>query len=228
MNRKLTKVQPATGETGHARGGLCRGVPKDLRGIKHAASGRGGSLQCIAGSRASRPGTAFRGLWQGSTQLLAGRDYTVSGSRLTLTTTALTRLTGNRAYGVNSTLQARFSRGLPWSIDIVTNDAPVLSNSTGTADVFTIPTQYRGDALAGMEATYADGSNAGPISRNPYQEFNQAFSPDYPGGTTILTPAFLAAQHDNAPVKLTFHYYSGATVTYHVTKSGGSVTGTTS
>ncbi len=173
-------------------------------------------------------GTAFRGLWQGSTQLLAGRDYTVSGSRLTPTTTALTRLTGNRAYGVNSTLQARFSRGLPWSIDIVTNDAPVLSNSTGTADVFTIPTQYRGDALAGMEATYADGSNAGPISRNPYQEFNQAFSPDYPGGTTILTPAFLAALHDNAPVKLTFHYYSGATVTYHVTKSGGSVTGTTS
>ncbi|MET7517716.1 cellulase family glycosylhydrolase [Streptomyces sp. NPDC005480] len=173
-------------------------------------------------------GTTFQGLWQDGTQLVAGRDYTLSGNRLTITAGALTRLTGNRDYGVNSTLQARFSRGLPWNIDIVTNDTPVLSNSNGTADAFTIPTQYRGDALATMEATYADGSNAGQTSWTPYQEFNQAFSPDYPGGTTILTPAFLAALRDNAPVKLTFHYYSGATVTYHVTKSGGSVTGTTS
>lgn len=173
-------------------------------------------------------GTTFQGLWQGGTQLVAGRDYTLSGNQLTLTAGALTRLAGNRDYGVNATLQARFSRGLPWNIDIVTNDTPVLSNSTGTADAFTIPTKYRGDALATMEATYADGSNAGQTSWTPYQEFNQAFSPDYPGGTTILTPVFLAALHDNAPVKLTFHYYSGATVTYHVTKSGGSVTGTTS
>jgi endoglucanase len=173
-------------------------------------------------------GTSFRGLWQGTKALAAGQDYTLSGNQLTLTARALTRLTGDRGYGVNATLQARFSRGLPWQIDVVTQDTPVLANSTGTTDSFTIPTQYRGDALATMEAKYADGGNAGQTSWTPYQEFNQAFSPDYPGGTIVLTPAFLKALRDGDPVTLTFHFYSGATVTYHVTRSQGSVTGTTS
>ncbi|MGW1886085.1 cellulase family glycosylhydrolase [Streptomyces sp. NPDC001970] len=172
-------------------------------------------------------GTSFRGLWQGATKLVSGRDYTLSGNRLTLTAAALTRLTGDRSYGVNATLQARFSRGLPWQIDVVTYDRPVLSNATGTGS-FTIPTQYRGDVLATMEAKYADGSNAGPTDWTPFQEFNRAFSPDYPNGTIILISDFLDALRDSEPVKLTFHFYSGATVTYHVTKSGTSVTGTAS
>ncbi|MGW2422830.1 cellulase family glycosylhydrolase [Streptomyces sp. NPDC001709] len=173
-------------------------------------------------------GTTFRGLWQGSKKLVAGRDYTVSGDRLTLTATALTRLTGNRAYGVNTTLQARFSRGLPWKIDVITYDTPVLSNATGTSGSFALPTQYRGDVLATMEATYADGSNAGPADWTPYQQFNQSFSPDYAGGGITLTSDFLKALHNDAPVTLKFHFWSGAIVTYHVTKSGGSVTGTAS
>ncbi|MFI0508617.1 cellulase family glycosylhydrolase [Streptomyces sp. WSLK1-5] len=173
-------------------------------------------------------GTTFRGLRQGTKDLVAGRDYTLSGSRLTLTAAALTRLTGDRAYGVNATLQARFSRGLPWRIDVVTQDTPVLSNSTGTTDSFTVPTQYRGDTLATMEARYADGGNAGPTTWTPYQEFNQSFSPDYPGGAIILTPAFLNALREGEAVALTFHFHSGATVTYHVTRAQGSVTGTAS
>ncbi|MDW6057512.1 cellulase family glycosylhydrolase [Streptomyces sp. FXJ1.4098] len=176
----------------------------------------------------NRNGTSFRGLWHGRTKLVAGRDYTVSGNRLTLTAKALTRLAGDRAYGVNATLRARFSRGLPWQIDVVTHDTPVLTNATGTTSSFTIPTQYRGDVLATMHATYADGSNAGQTSWTPYQEFNKAFSPDYPNGKIILTPEFLNALRDTEPVTLTFHFYSGATVTYHVTKSGPSATGTAS
>jgi ribosomal protein L35AE/L33A len=47
-----------------------------------------------------------------------GRDYTLfDKTRLVLTAGALTRLSGDREYGVNATLQARFSRGLPWQID---------------------------------------------------------------------------------------------------------------
>lgn len=173
-------------------------------------------------------GTAFRGVWQGGTKLAAGRDYTVSGNQLTFTAKALTRLVGNRAYGVNSLLQARFTSGLPWNIDIVTNDVPVLSDATGTTGSFTVPTQYRGNDLATMHATYADGTNAGQTSWTPYQEFNKAFSPDYPNGTIVLTPEFLNALRDGEPATLVFHFYSGATVTYHVTKSGTSVTGTVS
>ncbi|MDT9695663.1 cellulase family glycosylhydrolase [Streptomyces sp. P17] len=173
-------------------------------------------------------GTSFRGVWQGNTKLTAGRDYTVSGNQLTFTAKALTRLVGDRAYGVNSTLQARFSRGLPWNIDVVTNDVPVLTDATGTTESFAVPTRYRGNDLATMHATYTDGSNAGPTDWTPYQEFNKAFSPDYPNGTIILTPEFLGSLRDGEPATLVFHFYSGAKVTYQVTKSGTSVTGTVS
>jgi aryl-phospho-beta-D-glucosidase BglC (GH1 family) len=171
-------------------------------------------------------GTTFQGVWQGSTKLVQGRDYTVSGNQLTLTATALTRLAGNRAYGVNATIEARFSRGLPWKIYVTTYDRPVLSDATGDTSGLTIPTQYRGDQLATMEAKYADGSNAGPTDWTPYQEFNEAFSPDYPGNGLLLTSKFVNSLRDNTPATLVFHFWSGATVTYNVTKNGGSVTGT--
>ncbi|MFE1313123.1 cellulase family glycosylhydrolase [Streptomyces sp. NPDC058755] len=171
-------------------------------------------------------GTKFRGLWHGDTKLAEGRDYTVFENRLTLTAPALTRLTDDRDYGVNATLQARFSTGLPWQIDVLTYDTPVLSDATGTAEKFTIPTKYQGDDLATMEATYADGTNAGPTSWTPYQEFNKAFSPDYPNGTIILTTETLKSLRDGEPATLTFHFHSGAKVKYKVTKSGDSVTGT--
>ncbi|MFC5661683.1 cellulase family glycosylhydrolase [Kitasatospora misakiensis] len=171
-------------------------------------------------------GLAFRGIWQGDTKLVAGQDYTVSGNQLTFTAKALTRLAGDRAYGVNATLQARFSRGLPWSIDVVSNDTPVVSDAVGTNEAFTVPTQYRGNDLATMHSTYADGTNAGPTSWTPYQEFNQAFSPDYANGTIILTPAFLASLREGDTATLVFHFYSGETATYHVKKTGTTVTGT--
>lgn len=173
-------------------------------------------------------GTTFRGLWQGTTRLTEGSDYTVSGDQVTLTASALTRLTGDRAYGINATLQARFSQGVPWEIKVITYDTPVLSDATGTTGSFALPAQFRGDVLATMEAKYADGSNAGPANWTSYQQFGTAFSPDYAGNAITLTPDFFTAVNDGAPVTLTFHFWSGATVTYHVTKSGSSVTGTTS
>ncbi|MFI9569431.1 cellulase family glycosylhydrolase [Streptomyces rishiriensis] len=170
-------------------------------------------------------GHAFRGLWQGSSKLARGRDYTVSGDRLTLTAAALTRLAGNRAYGINAT-EARFSRGLPWKIHVTTYDRPVLSDATGDTNGVTIPTRFRGDLLATMEATYADGGNAGPTDWTPYQEFNEAFSPDYPDDALLLTSKFVNSLRDGAQATLVFHFWSGATATYRVTKSASSVTGT--
>ncbi|MDG4798799.1 cellulase family glycosylhydrolase [Micromonospora sp. WMMD1082] len=172
-------------------------------------------------------GTTFSGLRQGSTELVRGTDYTVSGSQLTITASALTRLVGNRAYGVNATLHARFSAGVPWRIDVITYDTPVLSNATGSTDSFAVPTQFRGDQLATMEARNADGSNAGPHDWTSFKEFDVTFAPDYTGGRITLTDTFFGEVRDNAPVTLTFHFWSGAQVTYRVTKSGSSVTGVT-
>ncbi|WP_042396644.1 cellulase family glycosylhydrolase [Streptacidiphilus carbonis] len=172
-------------------------------------------------------GTAFRGLWQGRTRLVQGRDYTVSGDRLTLTAAALTRLAGDRGYGVDATVQARFSQGVPWTINVTSYDTPVLAAATGTTSSFAVPTGFRGDRLATMEARYADGSDAGTATWTSFQQFNSTFSPDYPNSAITLTSDFLNALTDGSPVTLTFHFWSGSTVAYTVTRSGTSVTGTT-
>ncbi|MDX3130009.1 cellulase family glycosylhydrolase [Streptomyces europaeiscabiei] len=169
-------------------------------------------------------GTDFQGLRHGSRNLLQGRDYTVSGNRLTLTATALTQLAGDRAYGVNATLEARFSRGVPWRIDVITYDRPVLSNASGGVGGLTVPTRFRGDMLATMEARYDDGSNAGPANWTSYQQWDTAFSA-YTDDGIKLTAEFFTSLRDNSRVTLTFHFWSGAKVTYYVTKSGSTVTG---
>jgi aryl-phospho-beta-D-glucosidase BglC (GH1 family) len=173
-------------------------------------------------------GTEFRGLSAGNRALIRGTDYAYSNGQITLTPAAITQLAGSRAYGVDATLQVRFSRGEPWQINVISNDTPVTANATGTSSAFAIPTQFKGDVLATMEAKYADGSNAGTATWTSFQEFTTDFAPDYPNGAITLTPAFLSSLTDGAPVTLTFHFWSGALVTYHVTKSGSTVTGTTS
>jgi hypothetical protein len=173
-------------------------------------------------------GTSFSGLSHGSTELVRGTDYTVSGDQLTLSAALITRLSGSRAYGTNAMLHARFSQGVPWRINLITYDTPSLGNATGTTSSFAIPTTFRGDLLATMEAKYADGTNAGPHNWTSFKEYDRTFAPNYTAGTTTLTSDFFAEVRDNARVTLTFHYWSGARLTYYVTKSGSAVTGTTS
>ncbi len=173
-------------------------------------------------------GTTLQAVRQGSTNLAQGSDYTVSGNTLTFTTAAMTRLSGSRAYGVNATVSLVFSSGVPWRVNLITYDTPTVSNSTGTTSAFTIPTQFRGDQLATMEAKYADGSNAGPHNWTPFKEFDVTFAPNYTGNTIALTTAFFNEVNAGARVTLTLHFWSGARVTYYVTENGSTVTGTVS
>lgn len=170
-------------------------------------------------------GATFSGIRHNNTDLVRGTDYTVTGDQLTLTASALTRLVGSRAHGVNASLSVRFSQGVPWRINIVSYDNPVLQNATGTTTL-TIPTAFRGDQLATMEAKYADGSNAGPHNWTPFKEFDVTFAPNYSTNVITLTSAFFAEVNNSSPVTLTFHFWSGATVSYTVVKSGSTITGT--
>ena len=102
----------------------------------------------------------------------------------------------------------------------------MLSNATGNTGSFTIPTQFRGDQLATMEAKYADGSNAGPQNWTSFKEFDYTFAPNYIANTITLKPEFFAEVNDAVRVTLTFHFWSGTRVTYYVTKNGSTVTGT--
>ncbi|MGW0582532.1 cellulase family glycosylhydrolase [Streptomyces sp. NPDC002920] len=171
-------------------------------------------------------GTDFQGLRHGSRSLVRGQDYTVSGNQLTLAAATLGELAGDRSYGVNATLEARFSRGVPWRIDVITYDTPLLSNASGSTTGLSIPTEFRGDKLATMEARYDDGSNAGPASWTSYQQWDIAFTA-YTGDSIKLTSDFFTSLQDDSRVTLTFHFWSGASATYHVTRTGSTVTGTT-
>jgi hypothetical protein len=174
----------------------------------------------------NRNGLEFEGLWQGDTELAEGADYTVTGDTLTLTAAALTRLAGDRAYGTNATIEARFSDGLPWQIHIISYDTPELSDASGTTNSFAIPTEFNGDQIATMEAKYADGTFAGPHDWTSYKEFWATYRPDYPAGSIGLTADLFNAVRDGEPVTLTFHFWGGGTVDYTVTKTGTTVTGT--
>ncbi|MFE0458836.1 cellulase family glycosylhydrolase [Kitasatospora sp. NPDC058965] len=173
-------------------------------------------------------GQWFTGLWQGDRPLIPYLDYTLSGDRLTLTSRALTRLAGDRAYGVDATLQVRYSQGQPWQLHVVSFDTPVAADATGTTTGLTIPTQFHGDQLATIESKYADGSNAGSASWTAFQAFNSAFAPDYANNALVLKPDFLNSLKDGVPATLTVHFWSGATVSYQVVRSGSTVTGTAS
>lgn len=171
-------------------------------------------------------GTSFQGLREGGADLVEGSDYTVSGNQLTITASALTELVGSQEYGVNADLHADFSQGVPWRISVTSFDSPVLQDATGSTGSFTIPAQFCGDLLATMEAVYVDGGIAGPQNWTSFKEFGRTFSPDYNSNTIALTSDFFAEVDDSRQVTLTFHFWSGQTLTYSVTKSGGSVTGT--
>jgi endoglucanase len=172
-------------------------------------------------------GTAFEGLRNGDTPLAEGSDYTVSGDTLTIRASLLTQVAGSTGHGVQADLFADFSEGAPWRISVIAYERPVLQNTSGSTDAFAIPTQFRGDQVATMEATYADGSNAGPADWTSYKEFGRAFDPKYDEGNIVLPKGFFD-EIDERPVTLTFHFWSGETVTYTVTKSGATATGTAS
>ena len=171
-------------------------------------------------------GTSLRRIDVGTRPLIRGVDYTVSGNTLTIAAATLSRLTASQEYGTNAVLSLRFTDGIPWAVNVIAYDKPVLTSATGTTTSLVIPTAFNGDKLATMEAVYADGTAAGPQSWTTYKQFNVAFTPDYTAGTITLPTAFFDGVTDNTTVTLTFHFWSGAILRYTLTRSGTAVTGT--
>jgi endoglucanase len=174
-------------------------------------------------------GNRLTSIVDGSRMLVRGKDYTISADyqKVTFSAAGLATLVGPRQYGVDTVVSARFSRGVPWKFQIITDDTPVLAPATGTTDSLAIPTVFNGDLLATMEATYADGSGAaGPQNWTSYKQFGVAFNPDYAAGTVTLPAAFFADVKDGSTVTLTFHFWSGAAMTYSLVRAGNQVTGT--
>ncbi|MGP3971095.1 cellulase family glycosylhydrolase [Streptomyces sp. 6N223] len=170
-------------------------------------------------------GNSLTSVANGSEELVRGEDYTVSGDQLTIAAATLGRLTEGQGQGVNAALTLQFDGGVPWDVNVITYDTPVLEDADGTASGLTIPAAFNGDQLATMEAVYADGTNAGPQDWTPYKEYAYTFSPDYEAGQITLKQEFFAETRANSTINLTFHFWSGETVAYTLTRSGSTVTG---
>jgi hypothetical protein len=171
-------------------------------------------------------GNRFFSLKNGTAPLLRGKDYTIRNGVLTLTSDLLSRLTTEGKLGVNATLTAGFSEGADWTLHIIQYNTPVLSDAQGTTSAFAIPVTFGGDQLATMEATYANGENAGPQNWTSFKEFAYTFSPDYDRNVIELKPNFFNETKDGE-IQLKFHFWSGAVIEYTLTKNGTSVKGTT-
>lgn len=171
-------------------------------------------------------GNSFVSLKNGNSTLRSGRDYTLSGSTLTVKASYLSKLTTGGT-GEKAVLTAQFSAGAKWSIHVLYYNTPVLQNASGTTSGFVIPTAFNGDRLATMEAVYAAGGNAGPQNWTSFKEFTYTFSPSYTNNQITLTQNFFNEVNDGV-VNLKFHFWSGAVINYTITKSGTSVVGVAS
>ncbi len=169
-------------------------------------------------------GNSFVSLSNGTAKLRSGKDYTLSGSTLTVKASYLSKLASG-ALGEKAVLTANFDSGPAWKIHLRYYNTPVLQNASGTTSGFDIPTAFNGDQLATMEAVYAAGGNAGPQNWTSYKEFGYCFKPDYTNNKITLTSNFFNETTDGTVI-LTFHFWSGQIVKYTIVKSGTSVTGT--
>ena len=114
---------------------------------------------------------------------------------------------------------------MPWRFQVISYDPPVLADASGTTSSFVVPTSFRGDQLATMEARYADGSNAGPQNWTSYKEFDRDFSPNVAANQITLSSTFFA-EVKGGTVELRFHFWSGEILDYTLVRSGSTVTGT--
>ncbi|QYR24083.1 hypothetical protein KZ483_13280 [Paenibacillus sp. sptzw28] len=87
-----------------------------------------------------------------------------------------------------------------------------------------MPVDFNGDRLATMEAVYAAGGNAGPQNWTSFKEFGYTFAPSYDTNTITLKPNFFNEVNDGV-VNLKFHFWSGETVNYTITKNGTTIVG---
>jgi aryl-phospho-beta-D-glucosidase BglC (GH1 family) len=171
-------------------------------------------------------GLRFEKLRFGTTTLRAGKDYSLSGTTLKVKAQLLKRILGDREVGTSAQLKVHFSDGMPWKLNFISSEDPAVEDASGTNESLLIPTTFSGNQLATMESVYADGTGAGYHGWTTYPEFWDDFKPDYEKGTIQLTKRYLDSLKDGEPVSLTFHFWSGQTLQYTVTREGAVVTGT--
>ncbi|MDQ0111902.1 cellulase family glycosylhydrolase [Paenibacillus harenae] len=171
-------------------------------------------------------GNAFTELRHGDRLLEKGVDYELNGDSLKIKAGLIESLL-TEEYGVQGTLAASFSAGSDWHFDLIRYHTPILRNAEGTSGGLSIPTAFKGDRLATMEAAYASGGNTAPNEWTPYKEMAHSYKPAYDLNEITLTKEFLEQLKDGE-VKLRMHFWSGEIVDYAITKTGSAIVGVSS
>jgi len=166
-------------------------------------------------------GNTFKAIYNGSKQLVSGKDYIYNNGVVTLKGTYINSVTTSN-YGVNATLTMKFSAGADWNVYITHYKAPELSSGQSVGSNFEIPVKFNGSNLSTLEAVYSDGSGAGPQNWTTYKEYDYAFSVDYNANKVIIKDKFFAEANDG---KITFklHFQSGEVLQYSIMKSGKTI-----
>lgn len=172
-------------------------------------------------------GNQLTGIVTNGQKLKQGEDFVLNGEELVLKSSLLTKLTTVGNLGVNAVLSVQFNNGPDWKLKLTVNDKPVLHNAEGTTEAFAIPTNFNGNRVATMEATYAAGGNAGPQDWTSFKEYDNTFSPSFMTDEIKLLPDFFKDVKDGEVI-LKFHFWSGEIVTYTITKRGDNIVGKTS
>lgn len=169
-------------------------------------------------------GNSLADIRYGESILQEGKDYVLDGEMLTLKASFLESIVTDEL-GTNAVLTCMFSSGADWRFHIMQYETPVVKHAEGSVNAFVVPTQFNGDQLAAMQATYANGTNTAPNEWSPYQEFGKMFAPDYKLKVIRLDDEFLGGLNDGE-VKLRFHFWSGTVLDYTLTKEGDRIFGT--
>lgn len=172
-------------------------------------------------------GNQLTGIVTNGQKLKQGEDFVLNGEELVFKLSLLTKLTTVGNLGVNAVLSVQFNNGPDWKLKLTVNDKPVLHNAEGTTEAFAIPTNFNGNRVATMEATYAAGGNAGPQDWTSFKEYGNTFSPSFMTDEIKLLPDFFKDVKDGEII-LKFHFWSGEIVTYTITKKGDNIVGKTS
>lgn len=171
-------------------------------------------------------GNEFSELRIGERVLTKGADYELIEDKLTIKASLIESLL-TQDYGEQSVITAKFSAGADWNVKLMYYNTPTLRSAEGTDSGFSIPTAFKGDRLATMEAVYADGGSTRPNDWTPYKEMGHSYKPNYDMNEIMLTKEFLTELRDGE-IKLNMHFWSGEIVEYTITKEQSKIVGVSS
>ena len=159
-------------------------------------------------------GNHFVSLYDGSTRLQDGSDYTIRDNVLTIRASELAKYASG-AFGEKTRLFVNVNSGPAWTVHVRYFSTPVLSPAAGTSGgALVIPAALNGDLLATMEARHADGSPAGAANWTAFKAWG-VWSPDYANNNITITKDFFAGEPAGI-INLKFHFWSGQVVAYQL------------